>query len=178
MSKTKKEKVINEKLADSIKRYTTYWSSFGANWAAALYLAFIKKYGEEAKQVAYDALKEHGRRFGEQISRTAKKRDLEAYDEIFLKPFYVVPGVGALPTICYYSNTPSKLEFEATWCPVHESWKMMGLRPEDMAEVAKLFCVAPDVGLQEVWNPKIKLKGPQEIKPRGDKRCYWCHEIE
>lgn len=159
--------------------------SNGPRMFATLALAFIDKYGDDAKDLIYKTMYNYGHKRGQQMAEQAQDpTDLVEFERMQVEALqakgYNTPDFDD-PTRHFTVRQKRKCQFDlqaAGNCEVGipEIWEDMGLDADTIKMLGELHCVPGDTGTRKGFNENIDFNF-LKLAPRGDDYCEWCEEL-
>ena len=153
---------------------------------AMLALAFIEKWGDEAKELIYKTFYEASYAKGKAMAKLAKDTtDLREFERLQIEKLrakgFNTPGYDD-PARHWTERTKKKCVFDiepAGGCEIGipEVWKEMGLDDDTICMLGELRCVPSDTGTRHGFNENIDFKFTK-LAPRGDGACEWTEELK
>jgi hypothetical protein len=160
-------KVMSEGISEKCLKYILYGYELQGRIFISLFQALHKKYGDNVKEIIRQASYENGVKLGKEMAERIGKNDLEdfakAWDELW--------GFAGPPI----TMSNRKIIYRGTKCAAYEAWKKMGLKENEISELADLYCIN-DVGFAKGFNPNLKLVHTRRVM-KGDPYCEWLIEI-
>jgi len=143
-----------------------------AIYLGSLIREVVKEFGDKGKEVVKEAARKGGLWQGKKYIKdnNIKKRGTKAFSELF----------GSMSDVESFQiqneeASDKRYVLKTNVCPYIEKWREMGI-PEDIPD----FCILAtyyDLGLAQAFNPKLKIKLPQDMI-RGSDYCTYIFEEE
>lgn len=160
--------------------------SSGPRMFALLALAFIDRWGEEAKELIYRTIYMDGIRQGKALAAKAKDTsDLLEFERLAIETMndlgFNSPGFDD-PARQWLIKEKKRIQYNLSQCNGCEVakvqvWKEMGLDDKTIEMLGQLSCIPSDLGRRKGFNPKIMMKFTK-LETDGDPYCEWYEEIK
>ncbi len=143
-----------------------------AIYLGSLIREVVKEFGDKGREVVKEAARKGGLWQGKKYisDNNIKERGTKAVADFFGKMSDV-----ELFKIKNEEATDKRYVLKTDICPYIEIWREMGI-PEDLPD----FCILAthyDLGLAQAFNPKLKIKLPEDMI-RGSSSCTYVFEEE
>ena len=153
---------------------------------ALLSLAFIERWGDEAKDLIYRTIYMDGISQGKALAAKAKDTsDLLEFERLAIETMNVLgfnsPGMDD-PARQWVIKEKKRVSYNLSQCNGCEvakvqTWKAMGLDDETIQMLGEISCIPSDLGRRKGFNPKIMMKFTK-LETNGDPYCEWYEEIK
>jgi hypothetical protein len=137
-----------------------------AEYVTAVIIAMRDRFGEEALDIAAEAIYQIGYQKGqarsEQVLEEGQANDLESLSEL----------IAHRMSRLYLGTTTSieggQLQVKETYCPLPVYWKSIGMSDEEVVQFCHIFDQV-DKGMVEGYNPDLTtdLSGAEELAEKG-----------